>query len=297
MPGAAHQAPVSFGASPIPGAPFGLELQLDPRRKLDAAERESLRDLYRRHSLLVIRGHELSTEEQIGFCRNFGPVPLDQHDVYYISNTREDGIFKDLELLFHHDIPYVPAPFLAGCLHVIEVTLGVSPTRFANGFAAYERLPQRLRERIEGLKAVFVRPRVEERRCRLSDSWSGDNCAVHAIVQRQEVTGRRYLFANAHSTALICGLSEEASSELLEELFAYLYTPDNIYEHAWTSGDLVLWNNLALQHARAKVAGGVRTLRRVSVAVLAYDQQYPADAAWFDDLQEGRISAEDLQPV
>jgi len=32
-------------------------------------------------------------------------------------------------------------------------------------------------------------------------------------------------------------------------------------------------------------------LQRVSVAVLGYDQQYPADAAWYDDLQEGRINA------
>jgi taurine dioxygenase len=281
-------------ARPIPGAPFGLEVSLPAGARLEETEKETLRQLYRRDGLILIRGLELSAEAQADFCRIFGPVPPDAHDIYLISNARPDGIFADLELRFHHDIPYVPAPFLAGCLHAVEVTPGVSPTRYACGFRAYERLPQKLRDRIEGLMAISVRPRVEDRRCRLTDAWPGDNCAIHALVGRQAGTGRPYLFANDYSTALVCGLSERESGELLEELFAYLYTPDNIYEHPWTTGDTVLWDNLALQHARAKVKGGVRTLRRVSVALLGYDQQYPADSAWYNDLQDGRINSAEL---
>jgi taurine dioxygenase len=282
----------------IAGAPFGLELKVDPRAQFSDAEKAALRQLYRREGLVLVRGLELlSTEEQAEFCRIFGPVPRDNHDIYLVSNERPEGILADLELLFHHDITYVPAPFLAGCLHAVDVTPGVSPTRYASGFIAYERMPQTLRDRIKNLKAVFVRPRVEDRRCRLADGWSGDNCAIHAIVQRQAETGRPYVFANSHHTALICGMSEAESDELLEELFSYIYAPDGIYEHAWTNGDLVLWDNLALQHARAKVTSGVRTLQRVSVSVFGYDQQYPADSAWYSDLQEGRINAADLASV
>jgi taurine dioxygenase len=287
----------TFDARPIPGAPFGLEVKLDPRAPFSEAQKEALRRLYRRDGLIVVRGLQLTADEQAEFCRIFGPVPRDQHDVYFVSNVRPDGILADLELRFHHDIPFVPAPFLAGCLHAVEVTPGVSPTRFTSGLAAYERMPQTLRDRLEGLTALFVRPRVEDRRCRLTDSWPGDNCAVHAVVQRQPETGRPYVFVNSHSTALISGLSERDSDALLEEVFGYLYAPGEIYEHVWTTGDLVLWDNLALQHARAKVTGGVRTLRRVSVAVLGYDQQYPADSAWYSDLQDGRINTADLAPA
>lgn len=283
----------TFEAHPIPGAPFGLEITLDRKIQLGETEKETLRQLYRRDGLIVIRGREFSADEQIELCRIFGPVPQrDKNDVYLISNTHPGGTLADLELMFHHDIPYVPVPFLAGCLYALEVTPGVSPTRYASGFRAYERMPQKLRDRIEGLKAVFVRPRVEDRRNRLTDSWSGDNCAVHSIVQRQVGTGRPYVFVNSHHTAIVCGLSEQESDELLEELFSYLYAPDEIYDHAWENGDLVLWDNLALQHARTKIAGGVRTLRRVSVSMFGYDQQYPADSAWFNDLQEGRINAD-----
>lgn len=281
--------------SPIAGAPFGIEVEVDSVSQLGESQRQTLRDLYRRDGLLLIRGlGALSEQAQAEFCRIFGPVPRDLHDVYLVSNKLGEGILADLELLFHHDIAYVPAPFLAGCLHALDVSPGVSPTRFASALRAYERMPQKLRARIERLNAIFVRPRVEDRRCRLTDSWPGDNCAVHAVVRRQEGTGRPYVFVNAHYTAQICGLSEAESDDLIEELFTYLYAPDNVHEHRWTDGDLLLWDNLALQHARARVTGGLRKLRRVSVAVFGYEQQYPADAAWYADLQEGRINADPL---
>jgi taurine dioxygenase len=271
-------------------APFGVEAKVDLARLAEEDEQE-LRRLYALEGLLVIRGLPLSADEQADFCRIFGPVPPNKHDIFLVSNVDKDGIFANLELLFHHDITFVPAPFLAGCLHALEVSEGVSATRFASGFRAYERLPQRLRDGIEGMKALFLRPRVEDRRVRLTDCWSGDNCAVHAIVQRQEGTGRPYLFLNSHHTACIAGLPESESDALIDELLSYIYTDDNIYDHNWTKGDLVLWDNLALQHARNKILGGIRTLRRVSVAHLGYDEQYPADSAWYRNLQEGRINS------
>lgn len=272
-------------------APFAIEAKVDLSRPLAEEEKQELRRLHALEGLLVIRNSKLSADEQVDFCRIFGPVPPNKHDIFLVSNVEKDGLFANLELLFHHDISYVPAPFLAGCLHALEVSEGVSATRYASGFRAYERLPQKLRERIDGMKALFLRPRVEDRRVRLTDCWSGDNCAVHAIVQRQPGTGRPYLFLNSHHTACIAGLSESESDALIEELLSYIYADDNIYDHAWTNGDVVLWDNLALQHARKKVLGGTRTLRRVSVAHFGYDEQYPADSAWYRDLQDGRFNS------
>ena len=46
-----------------------------------------------------------------------------------------------------------------------------------------------------------------------------------------------------------------------------MYAPDNVYEHTWQVGDLLVWDNLALQHARDAV-NGRRTLRRVPVGTV-----------------------------
>jgi taurine dioxygenase len=268
--------------------PFGVEAQVNLSRGLSDAQSNELRRLYALEGLLIVRSLELSMEDQLQFCSIFGPVLRGPHDRYLISNVAKDGLFGDLELLFHHDIPYVPAPFLAGSLHALEVSEGVSGTKFASGMRAYEHLPQKLREKIDGRNAVFVRPRDESRRNRLADSLPGDNCAVHAVVQRQKGTGRPYIFVNGQSMACIIGLTEADSDALIEELLSYVYAEDNIYEHKWKDGDLVIWDNLALQHARSKIIGGVRTLQRVTIARLSYEEQYPVDCGWFGDLQEDR---------
>ncbi len=280
-----------FDAMPIPGAPFGIEVKADLAASFTAAEKEALRQLYRRDGLILFRGQKLSMEQQMEACSIFGPVLRGEHDGYLVSNVAKDGLLGDLELLFHHDIPYVPEPFLAGALHALEVSEGVSGTKFASGLRAYERLPRQLRERLVGLNAVFVRPRHESRRNRLIDSLPGDNCAVHAVLPGQRGMGRPFVFVNSQSTACIIGLPESESDALIEELFSYLYAQDNIYEHKWRNGDLVIWDNLALQHARGRITHGVRTLQRVTIARLSYDQQYPADAAWFSDLQEDPLQS------
>jgi taurine dioxygenase len=268
--------------------PFGIEAKLDLARGLSEEDREELRNLYAREGLLLIRGLKLSMEDQLEFCSVFGPVLRGPHDRYLVSNVAKDGLLGDMELHFHHDIPYVPMPFLAGTLHALDVSEGVSGTKFASGYLAYARLPRSLRDRVDGMKALFVRPRDESRRNKLTDSLPGDNCAVHAVVQRQKGTGRPYLFVNGQSTACLIGVSDSESDALLEELLSYIYAADNIYEHRWLNGDIVIWDNLAHQHARNKTSSGNRTLQRVTVARFSYEQQYPADSVWFSDLQEER---------
>jgi taurine dioxygenase len=268
--------------------PFGVEATVGFARGLTEQDKDELRRLYVLDGLLLIRGLELSMEDQLEFCSIFGPVLRSAHDRYLVSNVAKDGLLGDLELLFHHDIPYVPAPFLAGALHALDVSEGVSGTKYASGMRAYERLPQKLRDRIDGLNALFIRPRDESRRNKLVDSLPGDNCAVHAVVQRQKGTGRPYIFVNGQSTASLIGLPESESDALIEELLCYLYAEDNICEHKWKNGDLIIWDNLALQHARGKITSGVRTLQRVTVGRFGYEEQYPADSAWYGDLQEDR---------
>jgi taurine dioxygenase len=65
-------------------------------------------------------------------------------------------------------------------------------------------------------------------------------------------------------TLRIDGMDDAASEALLEELFDHLYRPENVVEHHWRERDLVLWDNIALQHARPNIMieGPARTLRK-----------------------------------
>jgi len=83
-------------------------------------------------------------------------------------------------------------------------------------------------------------------------------------------TSETILYVNAMQTDSIVSLAEPDSEALLERLWACLYRADNVYTHHWRLGDLVIWDNLAVQHARDDVkVGDGRTLRRVPVGTIA----------------------------
>jgi taurine dioxygenase len=271
------KAEAAVAARPIPGAPFGWEAQVDLAGPLDEAQRAALVELYRRDGLLLFRNQSLSRAQQQAACDVFGPALRTELDNYVVSNVAEGGFLGKAELLFHNDIPYVPAPFLGGSLHALEVAEGAAPTRFASAFNAWDRLPEALKTRVERLNALHVRGHMLGRRTTLADLDPGDMATVHPVVGRQEGSGRPYLFVNLDMTACITRMPPEESDALLEELFAHLYDPANVYEHAWRKGDLVIWDNLAVQHARSETGDAPRTLQRVTIARFGYWEQVPTD--------------------
>ncbi|MBX6723501.1 MAG: TauD/TfdA family dioxygenase, partial [Dactylosporangium sp.] len=56
------------------------------------------------------------------------------------------------------------------------------------------------------------------------------------------------------------------SKALLARTYAAIYQPSNVYTHTWHTGDLVIWDNIALSHRRPPIKAGVaRTLRGTEV--------------------------------
>jgi taurine dioxygenase len=262
-----------------PHMPFGTEVRL---RSAGEFEGQDLQALFAADGLLVVRGLTLTMNEQQDFCRAFGPIPDSMYENFYVSNTRTDGFLGTKELQWHNDVPYLPSPYLVAALHAVEVDPDASSTRFVSAIRAYGRLPQGLKDKVAGLKALQVKQRHSERRNRLEDLEPGDIGTVHSVVRRQEGTGRPYLFVNENMTACILGMSDADSDALLAELFCYLYAEEAVYDHRWRDGDLVVWDNLAVQHARGEAGKGARTLQRVTCTRLTYLQQYPADSVGED---------------
>jgi taurine dioxygenase len=59
-------------------------------------------------------------------------------------------------------------------------------------------------------------------------------------------------------------------------LLKQTYRPEHVYEHWWDVGDLVVWDNLAVQHGRPDQADVPRrTLRRVVCAEKSIYEQHP----------------------
>lgn len=248
--------------------PFGVELAGDLTRPLGAGAAAALRDLFYGETLLLFRGQSLSMDQQAALVGHLGPV-LPTSGRSYLSP--EDKVLGTVKLDFHSDLCATPMPLDVISLLALDVEEGTTRTDFASGRRAYARLPDALKARIEPLEVTFMQTLADK--ARLSHQPPPDALTlVRPLVMRHRITGQPILYANESSAARVEGLAKAESEALLQDLFAHLYGPANELRHAWRRGDLVLWDNLALQHARPaldptrprrlqRVASGRKTLR------------------------------------
>jgi taurine dioxygenase len=137
---------------------------------------------------------------------------------------------------------------------------------------------QRRLERLQGLFVAQYDPDVRRALGRHRDRSVDPRYprAVHPLVVPNPVTDESILYVSSSQVDRVLGLPDDESDELLQQLFAAMYVDDNIYEHHYEAGDLVVWSNLNVQHARPTGSSGARrTLRRVVFGEKAPWEEWP----------------------
>lgn len=255
--------------SPAGGAEI---IGLDARTEPSPAIRDELRDAWRIHHFVLLRDQSLDAAEQLAFASLFGVVRTPSRDVHqhlagtgdrftYLSNVRSDGTGGgNSELLPHQDYSFAD-PVGGICLHALDVPSAGGETGFTNCHLALDRLPPPLRARIEHASAQHF-----ERFSRLDPP----SRAVHPVVFRHPETGRPLLFVNRLFTEHLVGFEPTESEAVLNELYEALTDPALTYWHRWRAGDLLLFDNVVLQHARTAFDDReARTLRRCQIDFFA----------------------------
>ena len=136
---------------------------------LAAGDVERLRHLFGEHGVLVFRRQSLSEHEYADFCAPFGPL---EHTVRtdWASRVRpEIGLITNLkgsngnplgglgdgEVEWHSDQSYMANPATGAGLYAVEMPAKAAAPTGPISVAAYEALPERLKQAIEGKNAVF----------------------------------------------------------------------------------------------------------------------------------------------
>jgi taurine dioxygenase len=263
---------VAVNVVPLPG-PAGVEvLGLDLRASLSEPDQSTLRRHFDQDHLLCFRDQSLSIEDQIRLVSYLGTPLNESHDgagFSFVSNVREHAIVPHGRLLFHSDYEFTPQQLDVISLYAISVPDAPAPTCFANMVRAAEQLSEAERARLAGLHALHIFDLFGDdsgnERYRAADLPPTAPRWRHPVVRPHARTGRPVLFVTQMETDSIVELDASESERTIEELFAVLYAPENVYEHHWRVDDLVVWDNLALQHGRPDLPEtGERTLRRVS---------------------------------
>jgi len=239
--------PVDLAIRPLsPG--FGVEvLGLDLGRDINEPVKQSLRDAWDRHSLLLFRDQLISDDDVDRVASIFGEITQEGPvgDNPYVSNTIPDGLVPNGELFFHTDLSFVEHPVLHGLVlyaHEVPPEGAGGDTLFSSVKLAYQLLPAELRERIKHLQIVHKSPYHPQVDPPLR--------ATKSMVYTHPVTSEKILYCSPRHFEQIVGMTAEEGQALVDELAAYISRPEIVYKHSWRPYDLVLWDNLVLQHAR-----------------------------------------------
>jgi taurine dioxygenase len=250
-----------------PLAPFGVEIDHDLSQPLTATQSEQLVNLLWSHGLVLARGQQLSMERQRELCSLAGPILLRTGESGYLS-TSPDVATSQAELSWHADAAYTRAPFDALALHAVDVIDGASSTRFVSAEQALATMPAQLRQRVAGKFVEMISPAYDAlggRTCDIPDPVTQKRGELPAIY-RNSHNGRDCIWVSELQAARILDMAWHDSRDLLHEIYDHLYQPAHIFEHHWRNGDLVIWDNIALQHSRGSLKEcGKRVLQRVIV--------------------------------
>ena len=263
--------------SPISPA-LGAEIEgVDLRNPIDDALKQKLLDAWHENLVILLRNQDLDEDSQVRFATAFGePANVSsgrkfsqKHAcVMLVSNIRENGqvigALPDGEMHFHTDQCHQEVPAKATILYAMEIPGKGGDTLFANAYAAYEALPDDIKTKLAGRRALNA---YEKDTTLRSDNYENAGAHYwHPAVRTHPVTGRKALYINRLMTREIEGLPRKESDELLEFLFDHQEQPRFVYEHVWRPGDVVMWDNRCTLHARTDFSADERRLlRRVTI--------------------------------
>jgi alpha-ketoglutarate-dependent taurine dioxygenase len=253
---------------------FGAEvIGYDPHAPLDDETRSLLQNLFDTRGVLLFRDIDLTHPEQVALSKvlirkedaDTGETPEDK---FYVSNRDTNSSAPFGRLQFHADTMWAATPFEVLSLFGKLVEQPTSPTTFVSGTHAWKTLPDDLRAKIENLQVLHTAGGI--RRGDTTDVLVSDvvnpPSTVTDLGLRHPRTGERVLYACEQMTKEVVGLSHEDSEAILEQVFDHLYKQSGQWDHEWRQNDFVIWDNIAMQHARKNVSleGPARTLRKVA---------------------------------
>ncbi|PPR09894.1 MAG: Pentalenolactone F synthase [Alphaproteobacteria bacterium MarineAlpha11_Bin1] len=257
----------------------GAEIRgVDLSKPLAGRTLKAIEKAWYENLLIVFRGQEISNDDQVRFCRYFGELEEvrtgkfaneEMRHTMMITNVTDTGFqtaLEDGDMWFHSDQCYYEVPCRASTLYAMEIPKNGGNTLFANCYTAWETLPDKIRERLDGLKARNIYDYAGNPLKRGDNIDPNAPQFIHPIARTHPETGRKALYVNRLMTDLIEGLKKEESDEILELLFKHSEDTEFVYEHVWRVGDLVMWDNRCSMHARTYFDPGERRMmRRVTV--------------------------------
>jgi taurine dioxygenase len=256
------------------GETLGATLEgLDLSRVLKSNEVEFVMQALGRYGVLRFPKQDLTGAQLKQFSAQLGDLEINvaggfqepgHPEVMILSNMVENGKpvgLSDAGQDWHTDMSYSRQIAFANVLYGIKIPRRdgkpLGNTEFCNMHAAYDGLPEALKEKLEGMTVLhdfnkfweLMRKREGSPRGPLTEAQRKAKPPVsHPIFLTHPLTGKKVLYANPGYSIRINELPEKESDEILEFLFQHQTQPKYQYAHEWQEKDVLLWEDFGTIH-------------------------------------------------
>lgn len=247
-------------------APVGAEVRgVDLSQPLGDNIFGVVENAFNEHGVIFFRDQSMSPESLLAFTKRFGDLQfnvfgedhgLDEHPgLVVISNIVEEGRnigVKRAGQRWHSDMCYSANPPRGTILCAREVPqqdgLTLGDTCFAATHAAYDDLPDTMKERLKGSRAVFDFAGRERAQVITQEQRKRFPAVIHPLVRTHPYTGRRCLYVMRNDCTGIEDIDDDEAQRLIAALADHIVRPEYIYRHRWQEGDVLMWDNCTVQH-------------------------------------------------
>lgn len=239
----------------------GSEVHIGKADLLSGNHAAAIRELLVQRGVLIMRGVDLSDDEQRSLARSLGDLRLGT-----VKQEGDEGLMKVTfdkkenpeyarfffgSQLWHMDGTYEEVPPFATLLtpRVLSATGG--QTEFTNNYAAYDDLPDAEKAALDQLTVLHTMQAAlfpGKRDCSPEEFalWCSYPERKHPLVWRH-ASGRKSLVLST-SASHVVGMHPAQSHDLLQRLMAHAAQDKYVYRHEWQMGDLLIWDNTGTMH-------------------------------------------------
>ena len=238
--------------TPIIGAEIGgVDLARPSNQQMDEIHRALAENL-----VIFFRDQHLTQEQHLDFGRKFGPLHIHPaapsepgHPELMIITADKDSPRANGEG-WHSDVSCDEEPPMGSILYIKECPPRGGDTLFANMYAAYDALSDRMKAYLEGLRAIH--DGEENYRGTYANFGVQDKPsyprAVHPVVRTHPVTGKKALYVNKGFTRRILDIPADESAGILAYLYEHMANPLFQCRFRWQANSIAFWDNRCAQH-------------------------------------------------
>lgn len=275
---------------------FAAEIgDVDLSRPLSDADFADIQAAFWKFAMLVFPEQKLTPAQHLAFSAKFGPVEAERTLDPKATPTRYSGTFSDISnldaqgriwgetsrqrmykagnKLWHTDSSFKFLPSLCSLLYSRTVAPIGGHTEFADQRAAYDALPDTMKQKLHGLVAehwiVHSRRRSgftefnEDERRRLPP-------VPQVLVRTIPENGRKSLYVASHAGRII-GMPDAEGRALIDQLIEHVTQRQFVYTHRWRPHELIMWDNRCTMHRGTDYDDlrWVRDMQRVTISDVA----------------------------